>query len=65
MPTLTDAFLGMLCRLLRHFDRGPIQYALETDWLAGAAGFEPLHRGMEIRFATAWLRHARVRAAAR
>ncbi len=22
---------------------GPIQYALDTDWLAGAAGFERLH----------------------
>jgi hypothetical protein len=28
---------------LRHFERDPIPYALETDWLAGAAGFEPLH----------------------
>ncbi len=27
----------------------PIPYALETDWLAGAAGFEPLH--LEIRSA--------------
>ena len=25
----------------------PIPYALETDWLVGAAGFEPLH--LEIR----------------
>jgi Poly-beta-hydroxybutyrate polymerase (PhaC) N-terminus len=27
----------------RHFERGPLYYALETDWLAGAEGFEPLH----------------------
>ena len=33
--------------LSRHFERDPIPYALETDWPAGAAGFEPLHR--EIR----------------
>ena len=32
-----------------HFERDPIPYALETDWLAGAAGFEPLH--LEIRSA--------------
>ena len=24
-------------------ERGPIPYALETDWPVGAAGFEPLH----------------------
>jgi hypothetical protein len=24
----------------RHFERDPLQYALETDWLTGAAGFE-------------------------
>ena len=29
--------------------RDPIQYALETDWPVGAAGFEPLH--LEIRSA--------------
>jgi hypothetical protein len=29
--------------------REPIQYALETDWPVGAAGFEPLH--LEIRSA--------------
>src|SRR4051794_8702630 len=29
--------------------RDPIPYALETDWLAWAAGFEPLH--LEIRSA--------------
>jgi hypothetical protein len=28
----------------RHFERGPLQYASETDWLAGAAGFEPVHQ---------------------
>jgi hypothetical protein len=27
-----------------HFERDPIPYALETDWLAGAAGFEPVHQ---------------------
>jgi hypothetical protein len=27
----------------------PIPYALETDWLAGVAGFEPLHLRIEIR----------------
>ena len=32
-----------------HFERDPIPYALETDWLVGAAGFEPLH--LEIRSA--------------
>ena len=26
-----------------HARRRRIQYALETDWLVGAAGFEPLH----------------------
>ncbi len=26
-----------------------IQYALETDWPVGAAGFEPLHSGIGIR----------------
>jgi hypothetical protein len=25
------------------FDRGPIQYALETDWLAGHIGLEPAY----------------------
>jgi hypothetical protein len=35
--------------LSRHFERGPLQYALETDWLAGAAGFEPLHFRIVIR----------------
>ena len=29
--------------------RDPIPYALETDWPVGAAGFEPLHSGIEIR----------------
>src|ERR1700716_2296639 len=33
----------------RHFERYPIPYALETDWPVGAAGFEPLHAGIEIR----------------
>ena len=33
----------------RHFEHDPIPYALETDWLAGAARFEPLHFGIEIR----------------
>ena len=32
-----------------HFERDPISYALETDWPVGAAGFEPLHSGIEIR----------------
>ena len=27
----------------RHFERGPLWYALETDWLAEAGGFERLH----------------------
>ncbi len=35
--------------LSRHFERDPIPYALETDWPVGAAGFEPLHSGIEIR----------------
>jgi hypothetical protein len=30
----------------RHFERDPIPYALETDWLAEAEGFEPLHFGI-------------------
>jgi hypothetical protein len=30
----------------RHFERGPLWYALETDWLAEAGGFEPLHFGI-------------------
>src|SRR3979490_1304340 len=29
--------------------RGPIQYELDADWLAGAAGFEPLHLRIGIR----------------
>jgi hypothetical protein len=28
--------------------RDPIPHALETDWLVGAAGFEPLHRGINF-----------------
>ena len=31
-----------------HFERDPIPYALETDWPAGAAGFEPLHLGLQL-----------------
>ena len=31
------------------WERDPIPYALETDWPVGAAGFEPLHSGIEIR----------------
>jgi len=27
-------------------ERDPIPYALETDWLAEAGGFEPLHFGI-------------------
>jgi hypothetical protein len=37
--------MGALCTS-RHFAGGPLQGALETDWLAGAAGFEPLHVGI-------------------
>jgi hypothetical protein len=33
----------------RHFERGPLWYALETDWLAGAAGFELLHSRIGMR----------------
>ena len=33
----------------RHFEHSPLRYALETDWLVGAAGFEPLH--LKIKFA--------------
>ena len=33
----------------RRFERDPIPYALETDWLVGAGGFEPLHFRIEIR----------------
>jgi hypothetical protein len=29
--------------LCDHFERGPVQYALETAWLAGVGGFETLH----------------------
>jgi hypothetical protein len=29
-----------------HFERGPLHYALEMDSLAEAAGFEPLHIGI-------------------
>ena len=32
----------------RHFERDPIPYALETDWPVGAAGFEPLHLGLQL-----------------
>jgi hypothetical protein len=34
----TDGESGSICD-----ERGPLWYALETDWLAEAAGFEPLH----------------------
>jgi hypothetical protein len=37
----------------RHFERGPLWYALETDWLAEAAGFEPLHLRI-IRWRGSW-----------
>jgi hypothetical protein len=35
-----------------HFERDPIPYALDTDWLVGAAGFELPHFRMpfEPRF---------------
>jgi len=32
----------------RHFERGPLWYALEMDWLAEAGGFEPLHLRIEF-----------------
>jgi hypothetical protein len=32
-----------------HFERGLLWYALETDWLAGAGGFEHLHLRIGIR----------------
>jgi hypothetical protein len=32
----------------RHFERGPLWYALETDWLVEAGGFEPLHLRIEF-----------------
>jgi hypothetical protein len=32
-----------------HFERDPIQYALETDWPVEAGGFEPLHFRIGIR----------------
>ena len=28
----------------RHFEHGPLRYALETDWPVGVAGFEPVHQ---------------------
>src|SRR6476620_3137087 len=37
---------GRNAAISRHFERDPIPYALETDWLAGAGGFEPLHFGI-------------------
>jgi hypothetical protein len=30
----------------RHFEHTPLWYALETDWLVEAGGFEPLHFGI-------------------
>jgi hypothetical protein len=33
----------------RHFERGPLRYPLETDCLAEAGGFEPLHFRIGIR----------------
>jgi hypothetical protein len=30
--------------ILRHFERDPIPYTFETDWLVGAAEFEPLYQ---------------------
>jgi len=38
----------LACDGLLALARDPIPYGLETDWLAGAAGFEPLHCGIEI-----------------
>ena len=32
-----------------HFERDPIPYALDTDWLVGAAGFELPHFRIGIR----------------
>jgi hypothetical protein len=46
MCALSAAFLGALhsrVNLRPSMTRGPIQYELDADWLAGAAGFEPLH----------------------
>jgi len=33
----------------RHFERGPLWYALEADWLAEGGGFEPPHFRIGIR----------------
>src|SRR5258705_12790019 len=44
----TNIPLCAKCRLSWHFERDPIPYALETDWPAGAAGFEPLHLGLQL-----------------
>jgi hypothetical protein len=47
---MPEPILKQIWRYLSsHFERDPIPYALETDWLAGAAGFEPPH--LEIRSA--------------
>jgi hypothetical protein len=47
-PQRLNAYLRNAA-ISRRFERDRIQYALETDWLAGAAGLEPLH--LEIRSA--------------
>ena len=52
MCALSAAFLDALHSRVNFrpsVTRGPIQYELDADWLAGAAGFEPLH--LEIRSA--------------
>jgi hypothetical protein len=41
---MPEPILKQIWRYLSsHFECDRIPYALETDWLAGAAGLEPLH----------------------
>jgi hypothetical protein len=49
---VTDASLAILLRQEARaaaMNADSIQYALETDWRDGAAGFGPPHSGIEIR----------------
>jgi hypothetical protein len=45
--------MGALCTS-RHFAGGPLQGALETDWLAGHLGFEPANPSASYVIGIAW-----------
>jgi hypothetical protein len=41
-------------QLSRHFERDPIPYVLETDWLAGHIGFEPANPSASYLIGIPW-----------